>query len=211
MTGHSIALVCGDKDYRNCPAIGPLLEPYAGKGRRTWSNGTLVFRPDFRSEAFLASLEDVQNAVWRGGAIYPKDPNRPGAIVVRMASPYVVVASSPKKALGQNRLCPWIHANQRDGYTSHPTVDSHAPQSTHLGHSRAAMRSRKRIGGQGWCYPNLTSTTARTLRSRGGSAWPAYNSPRRMSPSRNKSSAWVGRSWAVITRPAKARHLRSWL
>jgi hypothetical protein len=88
---------CGDKDYRNCPAIGPLLEPYAGKERqRTWSNGTLVFRPDFRSDAFLGSLKEVRNAVLRAGELKPKDPSRPGIIVVEMASPYVVAKASGK-------------------------------------------------------------------------------------------------------------------
>jgi hypothetical protein len=59
---------CGDKDYRNCPAIGPPLEPYAALGqKRSWSNGTLVFRPDLRSEASLAGFSQTDNAVWRDG------------------------------------------------------------------------------------------------------------------------------------------------
>jgi hypothetical protein len=86
---------CGDKDYRNCPAIGPLLEPYAANGAaRTWSNGTLTFRPDFRHDAFLASLHRAQNVVWRDAALHPQDPGRPGVIVVEMASPYVVAKAS---------------------------------------------------------------------------------------------------------------------
>ena len=86
---------CGDKDYRNCPAIGPLLEPYAVGGQaRTWSNGTLTFRPDFRNGAFLASLHQAENVAWRGGALHPKEPAQPGVIVVEMASPYVVAKAS---------------------------------------------------------------------------------------------------------------------
>ena len=86
---------CGDKDYRNCPAIGPLLEPYAANGpARTWSNGTLTFRPDFRNDAFLESLHQTQNVVWRDGALHPQDPGQPAVVVVEMASPYVVAKAS---------------------------------------------------------------------------------------------------------------------
>ena len=86
---------CGDKDYRNCPAIGPLLEPYNAKDRaRSWSNGTLVFQPDLRNDAFLGSLQEMQNALWRNGALEPQDPARPGVFVVEMSSPYVVAKAS---------------------------------------------------------------------------------------------------------------------
>lgn len=85
--GHS----CGDKDYRNCPAIGPILEPYARQERRrTWSNGRLVFQPDLRNDAFLAGLESVENVAVRGGQLVPAEASKPAAIVVPMASPYVV-------------------------------------------------------------------------------------------------------------------------
>lgn len=88
---------CGDKDYRNCPAIGPLLEPYAGTDRRqTWSNGTLVFRPDLGNDAFFEGLAEVQNAACRQGALVPKEPGSPGVIVVPMASPYVVAKAGGK-------------------------------------------------------------------------------------------------------------------
>lgn len=90
---------CGDKDYRNCPAIGPILEPYLARGAaRTWSNGTLVFQPDLRSDAVLASLGEVENVAWRNGALQPADAARPGRFVVRMASPYVVAGASAKIA-----------------------------------------------------------------------------------------------------------------
>jgi hypothetical protein len=90
---------CGDKNYRNCPAIGPLLEPYAGKERRqTWSNGTLVFKPDLRNDAFLASLQQAENVACEGGAMKPKDAAKPASFVVEMASPYVVSKASGKIA-----------------------------------------------------------------------------------------------------------------
>ncbi len=100
---------CGDKDYRNCPAIGPLIEPYAGLDpRRTWSNGRLVFRPDLRNDAFLASLARVENALVRGRALQPADPQQPAEIVVEMASPYVVAKAEaqidgPDAALAVSR------------------------------------------------------------------------------------------------------------
>jgi hypothetical protein len=88
---------CGDKDYRNCPAIGPLLEPYRAAGRaRTWSNGTLLFQPDLGDDAFLESLHQRENAVLRNGALEPEDPARPGVLVIEMSSPYVVAKASGK-------------------------------------------------------------------------------------------------------------------
>jgi len=88
---------CGDKDYRNCPAIGPVLEPYHELNpARSWSNGTLVFQPDLGDEAVLSSLAQAENVVCRDGALHPKDAAQPGVIVVEMASPYVVAKASGK-------------------------------------------------------------------------------------------------------------------
>ncbi len=82
---------CGDKDYRNCAAIGPLLEPYSReKMRRTWSNGTLVFRPDFSNDACLASLKEIENVALEGGRLVPAEDGKPGRFIVEMSSPYVV-------------------------------------------------------------------------------------------------------------------------
>lgn len=82
---------CGDKDYRNCPAIGPILEPYGGtERRRTWSNGRLVYAPSWKDASSLAGLADVDNVTVRDGKLVVVDPTRPGQIIVPMASPYVV-------------------------------------------------------------------------------------------------------------------------
>ena len=64
--GHS----CGTRDFRNCPIIGPKLEPY---GRRTWANGDLVFEPDL-SRGRAAGFDRA------GGGLY----------VITMKSPFVV-------------------------------------------------------------------------------------------------------------------------
>lgn len=86
---------CGDKEYRNCPVVGPLLEPYNFKGgSRSWANGTLTFKPDLRNDAFLAGLKDVQNVALKEGTILPKDPAKPASLVIEMASPYVVARAS---------------------------------------------------------------------------------------------------------------------
>ncbi len=88
---------CGDKDYRNCPAIGPILEPYNARNRsRTWSNGTLSFKPDLRTDACLASLRDAANIAHRDGALHPKNAGQPGVFVVEMASPYVVAKATAR-------------------------------------------------------------------------------------------------------------------
>jgi hypothetical protein len=82
---------CGDKDYRNCASIGPLLEPYAALGqKRSWSNGTLIFRPDLRSQAALAGFLQLENAHWRDDKLQPNEAGRSAVAVVEMSSPYVV-------------------------------------------------------------------------------------------------------------------------
>ncbi len=87
---------CGDKDYRNCAAIGPpLLEPYAGLAdQRTWSNGTFSFRPDFSSDACLESLKDAENITIKGSKLVPTKSDKPGRFVVEMTSPYVTSKAS---------------------------------------------------------------------------------------------------------------------
>lgn len=83
---------CGDKDYRNCPAIGPILEPYGGtERRRTWSNGRLVFAPSWKDPSSLAGLEGLENVSLAEGKLVPVDPTQPAQIVIPISSPYVVV------------------------------------------------------------------------------------------------------------------------
>ena len=88
---------CGDKDYRNCPAIGPVLEPYAAqhpRGARTFASGKLLFAPDLGNDAFLSGLAGRDNVKLAGGKLAPADPSKPASITVRLQSPYIMSRAS---------------------------------------------------------------------------------------------------------------------
>ncbi len=81
---------CNNKDFRNSPENGPLLEPYLmpGRDRRGYANGMLVFRPDFSSEDVLASFAAAENVKVESGTLVPADPGKPASVVVPLRSPY---------------------------------------------------------------------------------------------------------------------------
>ncbi len=83
---------CGDKDYRNSPVLGPIMEPYiaVGGGTRSYANGTLMFAPDLAHSAFLAGLESKENVKWEPGRLTPVNAGQPASITVRLQSPYVM-------------------------------------------------------------------------------------------------------------------------
>ena len=83
---------CADKDYRNCPVIGPIMEPYNRTGglKRSWANGTLIAAPDLTSEAALADLAAKDNVKVVGGKLVPADPSKPASITVALQSPYIM-------------------------------------------------------------------------------------------------------------------------
>jgi len=87
---------CGNKDYRNCPSIGPILEPYATSGgrRRSYANGKLIFAPDFANDAFLSVLAAKENVKWQPGELVPADSSKPASITVQLQSPYVMTRAS---------------------------------------------------------------------------------------------------------------------
>ncbi|HWG47352.1 MAG TPA: hypothetical protein VN688_31605 [Gemmataceae bacterium] len=89
---------CGDKDYRNCPSIGPILEPYLRSGgqRRSYANGTLLYAPDLKNDAFLKGLSARDNVKWADGKLIPQDANRPASITVSLQSPYIMTRASGK-------------------------------------------------------------------------------------------------------------------
>jgi hypothetical protein len=83
---------CGDKDYRNCPSIGPILEPYNRSGgmRRSYANGTLLFAPDLGNDAFLSGLSAQSNVRRAGDSLTPKDAGKSASITVPLQSPYIL-------------------------------------------------------------------------------------------------------------------------
>ncbi|MDQ2733314.1 MAG: hypothetical protein M3Y56_16820, partial [Armatimonadota bacterium] len=76
---------CGDKDYRNSPVLGPILEPYAEPDgpARSYANGVLTFKPDFSSSAFLTSLAGQENVRWADGKLMPVKADVPASITIR--------------------------------------------------------------------------------------------------------------------------------
>jgi hypothetical protein len=89
---------CKDKDFRNCPVVGPILEPYIGVyangGQRTYANGKYVFAPDLSSDAVLAGLAARENVRIADGRIVPADLSKPASITVELQLPYVFAKAS---------------------------------------------------------------------------------------------------------------------
>jgi len=87
---------CGDKDYRNCPSIGPILEPYIRSGgqRRSYANGTLLYAPDLANDAFLDGLAAKDNVKLVGGKLVPVNADRPASITVELQSPYIMTRAT---------------------------------------------------------------------------------------------------------------------
>jgi len=86
---------CGDKDYRNCPAIGPVLEPYrAANPKRSYANGRLLFAPDFGNAVFLKSLAAQENVKFADGQLAPAEAGKPASITVQLQSPYILTRAS---------------------------------------------------------------------------------------------------------------------
>ena len=87
---------CGDKDCRNCPAVGPVMEPYDVPGRepRSYANGLLLFAPDLSNDAFLKGLAAKENVKVVDGKLTPADAGAPASITVELKSPYVISRAS---------------------------------------------------------------------------------------------------------------------
>jgi len=87
---------CGDKDYRNSPEIGPILEPYAKSGGavRSFASGTLRFAPDFADPGCLEALAARENVRAQGGRLLPARAGKPASVTVLLASPYVMSRAS---------------------------------------------------------------------------------------------------------------------
>ena len=92
---------CGDKEFRNCPAIGPILEPYHylnKRGARTFSNGILRFAPDMLDKACLSAFAACQNVKWSKGQIAPSDASMPASVTISLQSPYIMSRAKAKIA-----------------------------------------------------------------------------------------------------------------
>ena len=84
---------CGNKDLRNDPGHGMILEPYHQQVR-SFCNGLLMFCPDFSSDALLKSLAGRDNVKWENGALVPAAAGSPASISVLLQSPYVMTKAS---------------------------------------------------------------------------------------------------------------------
>lgn len=93
---------CTDKDFRNCPVIGPVKEPYIGvyepRGRRSYANGIFLFTPDLSKDAFLSGLIARDNVKVADGKLVPADAEKPATITVPLQLPYVFVRASAEAA-----------------------------------------------------------------------------------------------------------------
>lgn len=76
---------CGNKDFRNDPVLGPLLEHY---GPRNWSNGRLLYDPDFSQPADVADIT-LTNAKAVGGKLVARGN---GTAIFRLPLPYAYVS-----------------------------------------------------------------------------------------------------------------------
>ncbi len=81
---------CGNRDLRNDPAAGPVLEPYY-KRPRSYSNGRLVFAPDFKRATVLKDFAAVENVKVDNGLLVPADPAKRASVTVNLESPYLIV------------------------------------------------------------------------------------------------------------------------
>ena len=79
-----------NKDLRTNPSAGGVLEPYF-KHRRSWTNGTLAFAPDFGGKDVLKSFYASENAKYENGALVPAEAGKPASVTVLLQSPYVMV------------------------------------------------------------------------------------------------------------------------
>jgi hypothetical protein len=84
---------CGNKDLRNTPDAGLVLEPYF-QHVRSYANGTLLVAPDFASDACLKSFAAKENVKREGGSLVPAQAGSAGSVTVLLKSPYVMTRAS---------------------------------------------------------------------------------------------------------------------
>ena len=82
---------CGDKEYRNCACIGPILEPYHHTSQaRSYANGELRIAPDLNSPGSLQTFVRSSNARLDSGRLVPRTKSEPATVTLEMSSPYIL-------------------------------------------------------------------------------------------------------------------------
>ncbi len=84
---------CGNKDLRNSPDAGLIMEPYAQRVR-SYADGSLLFAPDFENDAFLKSFAAKENIKYAGGKLVPEKAGAPASVTVLLRSPYLMTAAT---------------------------------------------------------------------------------------------------------------------
>jgi hypothetical protein len=91
---------CGNKDFRNDPVLGPVLEHY---GVRSWSNGRFTYTPDFSQSADVTDIA-MTGAKASGGKLTATEGK--GAAIFRLPLPYAWVRAEVQAAFdGDGQLC----------------------------------------------------------------------------------------------------------
>lgn len=87
---------CGDKEIRNSPEKGPVVEPYLGPDWKceSYANGQLTFRPDLSNQSVLQSFVATENAAVRDGAIVAAKAGSPARVTLLLKSPYILTDAS---------------------------------------------------------------------------------------------------------------------
>lgn len=89
---HPPCHTCGQKETRNDPAYGLIVEPYLlSKPARSYANGTLTLAPDFSSDAVLSGCVSQNNVQYSKTSLVPADSIKPGSVVFNLTTPYIIV------------------------------------------------------------------------------------------------------------------------
>lgn len=87
---------CGDKEVRNSPEKGPIVEPYFGSDWKceSYANGEITVRPDLTRTSFLQSFIDVENVQSTPEGLVPTEPGKPARVTLLLQSPYLLTRGS---------------------------------------------------------------------------------------------------------------------
>jgi hypothetical protein len=87
---------CGDKEIRNSPEKGPIVEPYLGPdwNCESYANGQLTFRPNLSRIDALQSFASTENVTIRDQKLVPVEPGKVARVTIRLASPYLLTQGS---------------------------------------------------------------------------------------------------------------------